>query len=40
MEQKKIWLATPHMSDEGYEKEYIAEAFDLNWITTLGKNVA
>ena len=39
MEQKKIWLATPHMSDEGYEKEYIAEAFDLNWITTLGKNV-
>lgn len=39
MEQEKIWLATPHMSDEGYEKEYIAEAFDLNWITTLGKNV-
>ena len=39
MEQEKIWLATPHMSDEGYEKEYIAQAFDLNWVTTLGKNV-
>ena len=39
MGQEKIWLATPHMSDEGYEKAYIAEAFDLNWITTLGKNV-
>lgn len=39
MEQKKIWLATPHMSDEGYEQQYIREAFDLNWITTLGKNV-
>lgn len=39
MEQNKVWLASPHMSDEGYEKEYIAEAFDLNWITTLGKNV-
>lgn len=40
MEQEKIWLATPHMSDEGYEKEYISEAFDQNWITTLGENVA
>lgn len=27
------------MSDEGYEKEYIKEAFDTNWIAPLGKNV-
>ncbi|WP_044600272.1 aminotransferase class V-fold PLP-dependent enzyme [Candidatus Stoquefichus massiliensis] len=34
-----IFLASPHMSDEGYEKEYIQEAFDTNWIAPLGKNV-
>ena len=36
---KKIWLASPHMSDEGYEKEYINEAFETNWIAPLGPNV-
>ena len=36
---KKIYLASPHMSDEGYEKEYIKEAFDTNWIAPLGENV-
>ena len=35
----KIWLASPHMSDEGYEKEYIKEAFDTNWVAPLGPNV-
>jgi dTDP-4-amino-4,6-dideoxygalactose transaminase len=35
----KIWLSSPHMSDEGYEKEYIKEAFDTNWIAPLGANV-
>ncbi|NMA49021.1 MAG: aminotransferase DegT [Tissierellia bacterium] len=35
----KIWLASPHMSDEGYEMEYIKEAFDSNWIAPLGANV-
>ncbi|SMB88629.1 dTDP-4-amino-4,6-dideoxygalactose transaminase [Desulfonispora thiosulfatigenes DSM 11270] len=35
----KIWLSSPHMSDEGYEKEYIKEAFDTNWIAPLGTNV-
>lgn len=34
-----IFLASPHMSDEGYEQEYIKEAFDTNWIAPLGKNV-
>ena len=27
------------MSDEGYEMEYIREAFETNWIAPLGKNV-
>jgi dTDP-4-amino-4,6-dideoxygalactose transaminase len=36
---KRIYLASPHMSDEGYEMKYIQEAFDTNWIAPLGKNV-
>lgn len=36
---KRIFLASPHMSDEGYEKEYVGEAFDSNWIAPLGSNV-
>lgn len=35
----KIYLSSPHMSEEGYEKEYVKEAFDTNWIAPLGKNV-
>ena len=35
---KKIYLASPHMSDEGYEQEYVKEAFDTNWIAPLGEN--
>ncbi len=35
----KIWLASPHMSDEGYEMKYIQEAFDSNWVAPLGPNV-
>lgn len=37
--KEHIFLASPHMSEEGYEKEYIREAFDTNWIAPLGKNV-
>ena len=35
----KILLASPHMSKEGYEKEFIKEAFDTNWVAPLGENV-
>lgn len=28
---KRICLSSPHMSDEGYEVQYIQEAFDTNW---------
>lgn len=37
--KKKIYLSSPHMSDEGYEMQYIKEAFDTNWIAPLGNNV-
>lgn len=36
---EKIWLSSPHMSEEGYEKEFVQEAFDTNWIAPLGTNV-
>jgi len=36
---ERIYLASPHMSAEGYEMQYIKEAFDTNWIAPLGKNV-
>lgn len=36
---RKIFLSSPHMSDEGYEQQYIQEAFDTNWIAPLGENV-
>ena len=34
-----IYLSSPHMSEEGYEQQYVKEAFDTNWIAPLGKNV-
>ena len=36
---ERIFLSSPHMSDEGYEKQYVKEAFDTNWIAPLGENV-
>jgi dTDP-4-amino-4,6-dideoxygalactose transaminase len=36
---KKIPLSTPHMSAEGYEKQFFNEAFDSNWIAPLGPMV-
>ena len=36
---KKIWLSSPHMSEEGYEMQYIKEAFDTNWMSTVGANI-
>lgn len=35
----RIYLSSPHMSDEGYEMAYVKEAFDTNWIAPLGPNV-
>lgn len=39
MANERILLASPHMSEEGYEQEYVKEAFDTNWIAPLGANV-
>ncbi len=39
VKNKRIFLSSPHMSDEGYEMQYIKEAFDTNWIAPLGNNV-
>lgn len=39
MSTEKIYLSSPHMSDEGFEMQYIKEAFDMNWIAPLGENV-
>lgn len=36
---KKIYLASPHMSDEGYEEKFVKEAFDTNWLSTVGENI-
>ncbi|MGN1122628.1 MAG: DegT/DnrJ/EryC1/StrS family aminotransferase, partial [Eubacteriales bacterium] len=38
-EQPHIFLASPHMSDEGYEQQYIRQAFEKNFIAPLGENV-
>lgn len=36
---KRIYLASPNMSEEGYEQKYIQEAFDTNWLSTVGPNL-
>lgn len=33
----KIWLSTPTMHEE--EKLFVDEAFDTNWVSTLGENI-
>lgn len=35
----RIFLSSPHMSTEGYEQQFVKEAFDTNWIAPLGENV-
>lgn len=37
MESSKIWLSSPHM--EGTELKFIQEAFNTNWVTTIGPNI-
>ena len=39
MERKRIYLCLAHMSEEGLEQKYIKEAFDTNWVVSLGLNV-
>lgn len=37
--KEKIYLASPHMSKEEYELQYVKDAFEKNWIAPLGENV-
>lgn len=37
--KERILLSSPHMSEEGFEREFVNEAFDTNWIAPLGNNV-
>jgi len=37
--RKHIFLNLAHMSEEGYEQQYVKEAFDSNWVTSMGPNV-
>ncbi|MBR5242209.1 MAG: DegT/DnrJ/EryC1/StrS family aminotransferase, partial [Clostridia bacterium] len=34
---KKVWLATPTM--HGDELVYVTEAYNTNWMSTVGKNI-
>lgn len=36
---KRIYLASPHMSEGKFEEAFVQEAFDTNWVAPLGKNV-
>lgn len=35
--EKKVWLATPTM--HGEELKYMKEAYDTNWMSTIGENI-
>lgn len=35
--ENKVWLASPTM--HGEELKYMAEAYDTNWMSTVGANI-
>ncbi len=35
--EKKVWLSTPTM--HGEELQYVTEAYETNWMSTVGKNI-
>ena len=35
--EKKIWLSSPTM--HGPELEFVKEAYETNWMSTVGKNI-
>jgi pyridoxal phosphate-dependent aminotransferase EpsN len=36
---ERIYLSPPHMSEEGFERAFVQEAFDSNWIAPIGPHV-
>ena len=39
MIRERIYLSSPHMSEQGYERQYVEEAFRTNWVAPLGPNI-
>lgn len=35
--EKKVWLSSPTM--HGEELKYITEAYETNWMSTVGENI-
>ena len=35
--EKKVWLSSPTM--HGPEMKYVQEAYDTNWMSTIGENI-
>lgn len=35
--ESKVWLSSPTM--HGPELEYVKEAYETNWMSTVGKNI-
>lgn len=35
--EKKVWLSTPTM--HGEELEYVTQAYQTNWMSTVGENL-
>ena len=35
--EKKVWLSSPTM--HGEELKYMTEAYETNWMSTVGKNI-
>ena len=35
--ESKVWLASPTM--HGEELEFVKDAYDTNWMSTVGKNI-
>ena len=35
--ESKVWLSSPTM--HGLELEYVKEAYETNWMSTVGKNI-
>ncbi|SIS82684.1 dTDP-4-amino-4,6-dideoxygalactose transaminase [Salimicrobium salexigens] len=35
----RIFLSSPHMSEQGYEEQYVKEAFETNWVAPVGENI-
>ena len=36
--EKKVWLSSPTM--HGSEMEFMREAYETNWMSTVGKNIS